>query len=215
MTDTTPTPQAVTPEAVEKLREKLRSQVGDDIQVIFNHESLFKQSDAMLEALAADRDAQTARADAAEARDELLEGNATEQHWDDHCVNQFAKMMREKMALSRAKGRSGWNDPNQCSVQYLRELLYEHLDKGDPVDVANICMMLRHYDASTARDYGNTLDMLKHRAAATEAKVARLAHHVRLRVGEALAGLSYAEASKEARARVERAITAAIAEVQG
>lgn len=113
------------------------------------------------------------------ARAERLEGNAPEQHWDDHCVNQFSKMMREKMALSRAKGRSGWNDPNQCSVQYLRELLYEHLDKGDPVDVANICMMLRHYDASTARDYGNTLDMLKHRADAAEAKVGRLVEALR------------------------------------
>jgi|GEM_PF-4258236 len=72
------------------------------------------------------------------------------EHFDDYAVRSFAKMMSEKMALSRAKGRSGWNDPEQCSVEYLRHLLYEHLAKGDPVDVANICMMLRHYEASTA-----------------------------------------------------------------
>ena len=95
-----------------------------------------------------------------------------EPHWDDHCVNQFAKMMREKMAASRAKGRSGWADPAKCSVDYLRHLLYEHLDKGDPVDVANFCMMLKHYDASTARDYGNTLDSFKARAEAAEAALA-------------------------------------------
>jgi len=76
----------------------------------------------------------------------------TPEHYDDYAVRTFAKMMAEKMALSRAKGRSGWNDPEQCSVEYLRHLLYEHLAKGDPVDVANICMMLRHYEASTAPD---------------------------------------------------------------
>lgn len=72
------------------------------------------------------------------------------EHYDDYCVNQFAKMMREKMALSRAKGRSGWQDPAQCSTDYLRDLLYIQIHKGDPVDVAIICMMLRHYEASTA-----------------------------------------------------------------
>ncbi len=80
---------------------------------------------------------------------------APKEHYDDYAVRQFAKLMAEKMAASRAKGRSGWNDPEKCSVDYLRFLLYEHLDKGDPVDVANICMMLRHYDASTYRDHCN------------------------------------------------------------
>lgn len=72
------------------------------------------------------------------------------EHYDNYAIEQFAKMMREKMSASRAKGRSGWSDPEKCSVEYLRSLLYEHLDKGDPVDVANICMMLRHHEASTA-----------------------------------------------------------------
>lgn len=71
------------------------------------------------------------------------------EHFDDHAVRQFAKMMAAKMAASRAKGRSGWDDPNQCSVEHLQALLHEHVAKGDPVDVANICMMLRHYEAST------------------------------------------------------------------
>lgn len=78
-----------------------------------------------------------------------------DEHYDDYCIRQFAKLMSEKMAASRAKGRSGWHDPEQCSVEYLRTLLYEHLDKGDPVDVANFCMMLRHYEASTYRDHCN------------------------------------------------------------
>ena len=77
------------------------------------------------------------------------------EHYDDYCIRQFAKLMSEKMAASRAKGRSGWHDPEKCSVEYLRSLLYEHLDKGDPVDVANFCMMLRHYNASTHREFCN------------------------------------------------------------
>lgn len=69
-------------------------------------------------------------------------------HYDDYAVDCFAKLMKEKLAQSRAKGRSGWNDPTQCSVEYLNRLLLEHVKKGDPVDVANFCMMLRHYNAN-------------------------------------------------------------------
>lgn len=72
-------------------------------------------------------------------------------HSDDVAVNHFAKLMKAKMGLARAKGRGGWDDPEKCSVDYLRRLLYEHLDKGDPVDVANFCMMLKHYGASTVQ----------------------------------------------------------------
>ena len=43
------------------------------------------------------------------------------------------------MAVSRGKGRSGWQT---CSVSRLHGMLLEHLRKGDPVDVANFCMML-------------------------------------------------------------------------
>ena len=43
----------LTPEAVAKLDEKLASQIGDDVSVIFNHESLFKQSRMMIAALSA------------------------------------------------------------------------------------------------------------------------------------------------------------------
>lgn len=43
------------------------------------------------------------------------------------------------MAESRAKGRSCWET---CTPTYLSRLLREHVEKGDPVDVANFCMML-------------------------------------------------------------------------
>ncbi|WP_244141735.1 hypothetical protein [Robbsia andropogonis] len=83
-------------------------------------------------------------------------------HTDDEAVDQFAWIMRTKMAVSRAKGRSGWDDPAQCSVEHLALMLIEHFHKGDLVDIANLCMMLhwrempnatlqramRHYDST-------------------------------------------------------------------
>lgn len=71
-------------------------------------------------------------------------------HPDDEAVDRFAVLMKAKLSAARAKGRRGWDDPDQCSTDYLRQLLHEHVAKGDPVDVANFCMMLAHYGASTA-----------------------------------------------------------------
>jgi len=71
-------------------------------------------------------------------------------HPDDRAVDLFAARMKTKLAMAREKGRGGWDDPAQCSVPYLQQLLHEHVAKGDPVDVANFCMMLGHYDASTS-----------------------------------------------------------------
>jgi len=113
-----------------------------------------------------------ARADRAEAA--LAAKPSPDEHYDDYCIGQFAKMMSEKMAASRAKGRSGWNDPEKCSVEYLRSLLYEHLDKGDPVDVANFCMMLRHYEASTYREACNCQPQPSPDVAALEDEIAKL-----------------------------------------
>lgn len=61
------------------------------------------------------------------------------EHPDDDAVNFFAKKMKEKMKKSREKGRRGWDE---CSPQILSKMLHEHILKGDPIDVANFCMML-------------------------------------------------------------------------
>lgn len=74
----------------------------------------------------------------------------TESHSDDIAVDRFAMLMKSKLAAARAKGRGGWDDPARCNANYLRKSLHEHVAKGDPVDVANFCMMLAHYGASTA-----------------------------------------------------------------
>lgn len=62
--------------------------------------------------------------------------------FDRFSVDAFADAMKDKMDAARAKGRGGWEDPSQCSADDLSRLLREHVDKGDPRDVANFCMML-------------------------------------------------------------------------
>lgn len=63
-------------------------------------------------------------------------------HEDDHAVDRFASVMKDKLAKKRDEGRGGWEDKNGCSNEFLSKLLREHVEKGDPVDVANFCMMI-------------------------------------------------------------------------
>ena len=71
---------------------------------------------------------------------------------DQHCINHFARLMSAKMSVAAAKGRSGWDDRKRVSDNDLRLMLREHVEKGDPVDVANFCMMLYMRGASTRSD---------------------------------------------------------------
>jgi len=73
---------------------------------------------------------------------------AVEPHSDDLAVDRFAAAMKAKLAKQRAKGYGGWKT---CPVERLQEMLFAHVTKGDPVDVANFAMMLSSRDASTAR----------------------------------------------------------------
>jgi hypothetical protein len=63
------------------------------------------------------------------------------QHPDDAAVDRFAAAMKEKLAQARAKGRGGW-DTDECTQETLSRMLREHVEKGDPRDVANFCMFL-------------------------------------------------------------------------
>ena len=58
---------------------------------------------------------------------------------DQNAVYIFSKLMLHKLAKKAAEGRSGWQE---CSQARLTRMLREHVEKGDPVDVANFCMML-------------------------------------------------------------------------
>jgi hypothetical protein len=64
---------------------------------------------------------------------------AQQPHPDDIAVDAFAAAMKEKLAAARAKGRAGWQT---CEPWALSEMLRDHVEKGDPRDVANFCMFL-------------------------------------------------------------------------
>lgn len=64
-------------------------------------------------------------------------------HTDDLAVDRFAIAMKQKLKYAReVKGRGGWEDKVEYDQQYVSDLLHSHVEKGDPVDIANFCMML-------------------------------------------------------------------------
>ena len=68
-------------------------------------------------------------------------------HPDDMAVDDFATKLKVKLARSRAKGRRGWQDPG-WTPSLISAQLREHVEKGDPLDVANFCMFLAARQAS-------------------------------------------------------------------
>lgn len=71
-------------------------------------------------------------------------------HPDDVAVDRFAEAMKQKLGLARAKGRDGWQT---CSKEDLSRMLREHVEKGDPRDVANFCMFLYSCDAVESKEH--------------------------------------------------------------
>lgn len=63
-------------------------------------------------------------------------------HPDNIAVDRFSWAMKSKLEKKRGEGRGGWQNKDECSAEYLSKLLREHVEKGDPVDVANLAMML-------------------------------------------------------------------------
>lgn len=77
---------------------------------------------------------------ASRIRSALVATPPAEQHPDDIAVDRFAEAMKAKLKWEREqRNRSGWQ---AMSAADLSRILYEHLPKGDPVDVANLSMML-------------------------------------------------------------------------
>lgn len=62
-----------------------------------------------------------------------------EQQPDDDAVDRFAAAMKAKLNKKRQEGRGGWQS---MTAEQLSALLHEHVHKGDPLDVANLAMML-------------------------------------------------------------------------
>lgn len=66
----------------------------------------------------------------------------TDEYRDNYAVDCFAADMKAKLAKKRAEGRGGWDRESECTAEFLSLLLREHVEKGDPLDVGNLAMML-------------------------------------------------------------------------
>lgn len=58
---------------------------------------------------------------------------------DDEAVDKLAEAMKAKLREKSGQGRGGWQD---CRSERLSAMLRDHVEKGDPVDVANFCAFL-------------------------------------------------------------------------
>ncbi len=67
------------------------------------------------------------------------EGVVDDETRDNRAVDAFADALKAKLAVSRSKGRSGWQT---CPKSMLWKMLREHVEKGDPVDVGALAMMV-------------------------------------------------------------------------
>lgn len=64
---------------------------------------------------------------------------------DDIAVDAFAKAMKEKLAIAREKGRSGWDNKETCSANDLAQGFWKHTrkdNKGNFIALANFLMFL-------------------------------------------------------------------------
>jgi len=106
---------------------------------------------ANLDSVAVCEQALQAKTAAEQERDQLKALREGELHHNDDVVAaMFSMAMRKKLAKKRADGRSGWDDKDICSEEFLNKLLCGHIEKGDPVDVANFAMMLWYRNEKTS-----------------------------------------------------------------
>lgn len=66
---------------------------------------------------------------------------------DNELTNSVKKAMEEKLELAREKGRGGWWSTD-CDTTYLKQILKEHIDKGDMRDVMNIAAMIFYRESA-------------------------------------------------------------------
>lgn len=68
-------------------------------------------------------------------------------------VYKLALAMCDKMSTKKAEGYTGWDDEDECPNERLVSLLLKHIPKGDPVDIANFCMMLHYRGVTNFKNY--------------------------------------------------------------
>lgn len=74
---------------------------------------------------------------------ELTKHSKSKRIADDVLCEWAAKLMKEKLNDSREKGRHGWYDNDVCTIDDLRVMLTQAIDKGDMTDVMNFAAMIK------------------------------------------------------------------------
>lgn len=78
----------------------------------------------------------------------LRDPKNTREQWlkDDHADRELVayttKAMRNKLADARKKGRAGWWDNTQCSIEHLQNLMLTAVQDGDMISVINYAAMV-------------------------------------------------------------------------
>lgn len=94
----------------------------------------------------------------AHIKEQVIPDPSLKEYGDNLAVDQFARTMKSKMALARAKGRHGWDNPLMLTNQDLSEMFHKQVKKGDPVDIANFAMMLFHRGSVVLPSLKNSSD---------------------------------------------------------
>lgn len=125
--------------AARVLRALAAPAAPEDVGVVFDMVALVKQ--LVREHRVAEPHSLVARAAMKYLQRHGLLDSPLRLHTDDAALDRFTLAMRAKLAAAREKGRGGWET---CPPEVLNRMLHEHLEKGDPRDVANFCMFLWH-----------------------------------------------------------------------
>lgn len=66
------------------------------------------------------------------------EGTVLSDAWD-----KFSQLVHEKLMQNHRRGYTGWDDP-EWSADDVKAAMLEHIEKGDPVDIAAFAMFWYH-----------------------------------------------------------------------
>lgn len=86
-----------------------------------------------------------------------LDNSLIEKIADGRLMNFIANVVGKKLDLARKKGRHGWWDKDQCSIEDLGVLLASHFDEGDQMlDVGILAFMIYFREcAETSQEHNN------------------------------------------------------------
>ena len=66
----------------------------------------------------------------------------TDSYMDSALADTVRGRMLMKLKKKRKDGRNGWWDPDMKANSMLKDMLVEHIEKGDMIDVINLAAMI-------------------------------------------------------------------------